>query len=1086
MLNIFQYRNGLQILQVSSITQDEMGELQVLTSDGKLYYHDGSISSAILTEDSTADLSNKNFIDNSTFIVDNVDGTIRIGFNAAGTTGTTTTLTSSQTSNRVITLPDATDTLVGKATTDTLTNKTISGSSNTLSNIANASLSNMAAHTIKGNNTGSSAAPSDLTATQVTAELNEFVGDSGSGGTKGLVLAPAAGDAAASKFLKADGTWSTVSGGGVVTDSSPATLSNKSLVDNSTFIIDNSDATIRIGFDATGTASTTTTIKSTQTTNKTLSLPDITDFLVSRTSTDTGANRLQNKDLGDNNVKFVDESDTSKALDFSLGGATTSTKSTIIASQSVNRSLTLPDATTVLVGNDATQILTNKDIDGGTASNTHRITLPKETKSNLDGLTRKQATLVYASDQNKVYADNGVSLVPVGSGGSGGINFISLDSTFQPTQSDSVDAENTVGNWVAYADAAGSAPVDMTGGSPVVAISRTTTVGEVLDGGGSFKVVKDAANRQGNGVSVVAYIPLGYRSTRATINLPFKIISGSLVQNDLKLYAYDVTNSQVLTPEHNDAISTGTLTAVLDIPSTCSQIRFGFHFASTSTTAVTFTFDDVAITPQASAFNSQATDWVEYSLTIGGATTPPTPPTVVNINKAYWRRNGDSMEIMFNYYAASLSGASDGSGAYLFPLPSGYSIDTAKINVSTDIKQSGIVGNAGTYSLSQTAEQWGEVRVYNSSNLYITIGSDTLASTQASSSFLAVTDAQSYKIIAKVPILGWSSNTTIANSGILRMASILVNGTRVTATPTQLGEYRALQKNSSSSAGSDAALGSAITEANGIPLGTFNFGTAGSGSFNIGFYEIFIGRNKSFRIIGFNGTSRTNPLSLDFFEEGSSFQSGLRNSYDPISGVLAINGFTASSSNTSIAIGEYYNLSTGGSSQPTTGYIDVIVSDNDFQIQLASELNQPVYLKDIKAAGTDGGTFTSGAWRTRTLNTLENSKTWISLSSNQFTLQSGTYSIEASAPARSTDNHKAKLYDITNSADVIIGTAELAGISSTTNTKSFIVGTFTIASTTTYEIQHRANTTSSGDGFGDNANFGVSEVYTQVKLIKLA
>jgi len=46
-----------------------------------------------------------------------------------------------------------------------------------------------------------------------------MIGDSGSGGAKGVVPAPAAGDAAASKFLKADGTWATVSGasGGTVT-----------------------------------------------------------------------------------------------------------------------------------------------------------------------------------------------------------------------------------------------------------------------------------------------------------------------------------------------------------------------------------------------------------------------------------------------------------------------------------------------------------------------------------------------------------------------------------------------------------------------------------------------------------------------------------------------------------------------------------------------------------------------------------------------------------------------------------------------------------------------------------------------------
>jgi hypothetical protein len=83
--------------------------------------------------------------------------------------------------------------------------------------VTNAKLAQMAQSTIKGRAASSGTGdPVDLTATQATAILNNFVGDSGSGGTKGLVPAPAAGDAATGKFLKADGAWTVPSGGGTV------------------------------------------------------------------------------------------------------------------------------------------------------------------------------------------------------------------------------------------------------------------------------------------------------------------------------------------------------------------------------------------------------------------------------------------------------------------------------------------------------------------------------------------------------------------------------------------------------------------------------------------------------------------------------------------------------------------------------------------------------------------------------------------------------------------------------------------------------------------------------------------------------
>lgn len=90
--------------------------------------------------------------------------------------------------------------------------------------VSNAKLAQMVQGTIKGRAASSGTGdPVDLTPTQATAILNNFVGDSGAGGTKGLVLAPAAGDAAAGKFLKADGNWTVPAGAGDVTGPASST-----------------------------------------------------------------------------------------------------------------------------------------------------------------------------------------------------------------------------------------------------------------------------------------------------------------------------------------------------------------------------------------------------------------------------------------------------------------------------------------------------------------------------------------------------------------------------------------------------------------------------------------------------------------------------------------------------------------------------------------------------------------------------------------------------------------------------------------------------------------------------------------------
>lgn len=69
-------------------------------------------------------LKNKSFEDSSTLIVDDGDNTKTLDFQLSGaTTSTKTTLNLAQTTDRTLNFPDADDTLLGRNTTDTLTNK---------------------------------------------------------------------------------------------------------------------------------------------------------------------------------------------------------------------------------------------------------------------------------------------------------------------------------------------------------------------------------------------------------------------------------------------------------------------------------------------------------------------------------------------------------------------------------------------------------------------------------------------------------------------------------------------------------------------------------------------------------------------------------------------------------------------------------------------------------------------------------------------------------------------------------------------------------------------------------------------------
>ena len=119
----------------------------------------GSVSefNSALQSDSFATLAGSNTLTNKTLTSPIINtGTVGTSltlledavmiFEGATNDSFETTLTTvDPTADRTVSLPNATDTLVGKATTDTLTNKSIDSDNNTITNIANADIKSSAA-----------------------------------------------------------------------------------------------------------------------------------------------------------------------------------------------------------------------------------------------------------------------------------------------------------------------------------------------------------------------------------------------------------------------------------------------------------------------------------------------------------------------------------------------------------------------------------------------------------------------------------------------------------------------------------------------------------------------------------------------------------------------------------------------------------------------------------------------------------------------------------------------------------------------------------------------------------------------------
>jgi hypothetical protein len=163
---------------------------------------------------------------------------------------------------------------------------------------------------------------------------------------------------------------------------------------------------------------------------------------------------------------------------------------------------------------------------------------------------------------------------------------------------------------------------------------------------------------------------------------------------------------------------------------------------------------------------------------------------------------------------------------------------------------------------------------------------------------------------------------------------------------------------------------------------------------------------------------------------------------------------------------------------------DAIINNLDY---LKDAIDSVIILAEVQTAGTEGGTFTSGAWQTRTLNTeVVDVNGNCALSSNQFTLDAGTYEIFASAPAHEVAGNQIRLQNTTAASTIYEGTSERFNATSGQTGRSFLRYRFTVAASQALELQHKCVTTRATDGFGVALSLGTNEIYSIVYLRKVA
>ena len=142
---------------------------------------------------------------------------------------------------------------------------------------------------------------------------------------------------------------------------------------------------------------------------------------------------------------------------------------------------------------------------------------------------------------------------------------------------------------------------------------------------------------------------------------------------------------------------------------------------------------------------------------------------------------------------------------------------------------------------------------------------------------------------------------------------------------------------------------------------------------------------------------------------------------------------------------------------------------------------------ESQASATDGGTFTSGAWQKRTLNTtVSNTITGCSIASSVITLPAGTYIIQGTTPWWGSVLEVQPRFQNTTDSISYLGQGGYGTGGVGMAFGGYVEAIFTITGSKNFELQHRCAQTTASNGLGIGANFGVSTIFSTLCIEKIS